>query len=96
MSFDEAVAHFPENLINAYPPNVPYTCWKLVAKTDSAGWNQSIEQFRRDLLTPIPPGYGGHTLLREAMILADHNAYHVGELTILRRVMNAWSPQHRL
>jgi hypothetical protein len=142
MAFDDAVADFPENLINTLPPNVPYTPWHLVehlritqwdildytrnsqytsiewpkdywpardTKADMAMWNQSIEQFRRDLkamqelvanpdtdlFTPIPHGYGGHTVLREALILADHNAYHVGELAILRQVMNAWPTRHR-
>jgi len=142
MDFDEAVADFPEHLINAFSPNVPYTPWHLVehlritqwdileytrdpahvspdwpvgywpprdATTDQAGWNHSIEQFRRDLkamrdivadpktdlMTPIPHGYGGHTVLREALLLADHNAYHIGELAILRQVMNAWPPQRR-
>jgi hypothetical protein len=73
------------------------------------GWNRSIEQFQRDLkamqamvsdpntdlFKPIPHGYGGHTILREALLLADHNAYHVGELAILRQVMGAWSPQRK-
>jgi hypothetical protein len=79
------------------------------AKADWAAWKRSIEQFRSDLaamkaivanpntdlLTPIPHGYGGHTVLREALILADHNAYHVGELAILRQVLGAWSAQHK-
>jgi hypothetical protein len=78
------------------------------AQTDRAGWNATIQQFRRDLqamkdlvadpntdlLTPLPHGYGGHTVLREALLVADHNAYHVGELGILRQVMDAW-PGHR-
>lgn len=141
MTFDDAVANFPEDMINAFPPNVPYTPWHLVEhlritqwdileytrdpnhvspdwpsgywrahdeKADLAAWNASIEQFRRDLkamqdivadpntdlFAPIPHGYGGHTVLREALILADHNAYHVGELAILRQVMGAWHSGH--
>jgi hypothetical protein len=43
----------------------------------------------RDLFAVIP-GTPGHTLLREVRIVADHNAYHVGELAILRQVMGSW------
>jgi hypothetical protein len=78
-------------------------------QADMAAWKRSIEQFRRDLktmqdivadpnsdlFTPIPHGYGGHTILREALLLADHNAYHVGELAILRQVMDAWPAQRK-
>jgi hypothetical protein len=42
-----------------------------------------------DLFTPFPHGEG-QTLLREALQLADHNAYHVGELIFLRRLLGAW------
>jgi hypothetical protein len=74
------------------------------AQADEAAWRQSIESFQSDaraieaivldpqtdLTAPIPHGYGGHTILREALLVADHNAYHVGELGILRQVAGAW------
>ncbi|HVU14366.1 MAG TPA: DinB family protein [Phototrophicaceae bacterium] len=137
MGFDDVVADFPPDKINAYPPNVVYTPWHLIehlritqrdildyirdpnyvspdwpvgywpertAKTDAAGWQKTIDQFQQDLadlraivadpktdlLAPIPHGQNGHTVLREALLTADHNAYHIGELGILRQVMNAW------
>ena len=42
-----------------------------------------------DLYAELPhaPGY---TILREILVVADHNAYHIGELAILRQVMDAW------
>ena len=43
-----------------------------------------------DLLAPIPHGEG-QTILREALLAADHNAYHLGQLVMLRRVLGAWS-----
>ncbi len=46
-----------------------------------------------DLLTPIP-NTSGHTIFRELRIVADHNAYHVGEFAILRQVMGTWPPGH--
>ena len=67
-------------------------------------WDESLRLFRddleamqalvadrrQDLHAPLPNG-NGQTLLREALLVADHNAYHVGELAILRQVMGAWT-----
>jgi hypothetical protein len=66
-------------------------------------WEESLAAFRRDLgaivaivadeatdlFAPVP-SHAAHTILREALIVADHNAYHVGELGILRQVMEGW------
>ena len=66
-------------------------------------WDESLRRFRddlaamqalvadrnQDLHAPLPNG-DGQTLFREALLVADHNAYHVGELAILRQVMGAW------
>jgi hypothetical protein len=41
------------------------------------------------------PSNDEHTILCEALIVADHNAYHVGELGILRQVEDAWGPRYR-
>ena len=43
-----------------------------------------------DLLAPIPHGQAGHTLLREALLVADHNAYHGAEMVTVRRLLGAW------
>ena len=53
-----------------------------------------IEDEGNDLLMPVPSN-PDHTLLREIFIIIDHNAYHIGELAILRQVANAWGPGHR-
>jgi hypothetical protein len=74
------------------------------ATTDAAGWQTTIDAFladraalaalaldaANDLNAQIPHGEPGHTLLRELLVAADHNAYHVGELAILRQVMGWW------
>jgi hypothetical protein len=44
---------------------------------------------RIDLTAPIPHG-NGQTYLREIILAADHTAYHVGELVVLRRALGAW------
>jgi hypothetical protein len=48
-----------------------------------------IEDESTDLFAPIPHREG-QTVSREALVLADHNAYHVGELVLLRRLLGAW------
>jgi uncharacterized damage-inducible protein DinB len=73
------------------------------APPDEAAWDKSVRRFRADLkamqklvanpasdlFAPLPHG-DGQTLLREALLLADHNAYHVGQLVLLRRLLGAW------
>lgn len=73
------------------------------APPNSAAWDASMAAFRRDLaemeklvkdpskdlFAPIPHGQG-QTLLREALLVADHNSYHVGQLILLRRLLGAW------
>ena len=87
-------------------PNFPDDLWPHpTAETDLAGWQRSIEQFLADrqalvdliedrnvdLFTPLPnSGEHRHTILREINIIASHNAYHTGELGILRQVMGLW------
>ena len=44
---------------------------------------------KTDLLATIPHG-AGQTILREAMLIADHNAYHTGEIILLRRLLKYW------
>jgi hypothetical protein len=41
------------------------------------------------LFAPIPHG-DGQTLLREALLVADHNSYHIGQFILLRRLLGAW------
>jgi hypothetical protein len=73
------------------------------APPNSAAWDASVAAFRRDLVemeklvkdpskdlfASIPHGQG-QTLLREALLVADHNSYHVGQLILLRRLLGAW------
>lgn len=69
---------------------------------DGGAWDRSVERFRRDaqemealisdealdLFQPLPHG-SGQTLLREALLVADHNAYHLGQLVYARKAMEA-------
>lgn len=71
-------------------------------------WNRTINKFKEDqeelvkiiktkktnLYSKIPHGQG-QTILREILLVIDHNAYHIGEFSILRQVMQLW-PKKRL
>lgn len=87
-------------------PEWPEGYWPASAEPpEEAAWEGSVEAFRagleamkdlvrdpeRDLHQPLPWG-AGQTLLREALLLADHNAYHAGELVAVRRMLGAWPP----
>lgn len=48
-----------------------------------------VEDPSTDLFAKIPHG-DGQTILREALLVADHNAYHLGELVLIRRLLGAW------
>jgi hypothetical protein len=85
-------------------PKWPEGYWPKTAATPSAAaWNKSIQQFRKDLkamqdLVANPktdlyariPWGDGQTILREALLLADHNAYHLGQLVDVRRLLGGW------
>ncbi|HVS00517.1 MAG TPA: DinB family protein [Thermoanaerobaculia bacterium] len=85
-------------------PDWPEGYWpQEQAPPDAEAWDRSIETFRRelqelealvddpasDLYAAFPWGKD-QTLLREALLVADHNAYHLGELVLLRRLLGAW------
>lgn len=88
-------------------PGFPEGYWpKTPGPPDNAAWAKSVDAFQHDLqemiqlvkspktelYTKIPHG-DGQTILREALLLADHNAYHLGQLVDLRRALGAW-PEH--
>ena len=56
---------------------------------DLADMEKLVKDPSNDLFAPIPHGQG-QTLLREALLVADHNSYHVGQLILLRRLLGAW------
>jgi len=85
-------------------PAWPEGYWpRTEAPPSAAAWNTSIKKFRADLkamqalvknpkadlFTKIPWG-SGQTILREALLVADHNAYHLGQLLDMRRLLGAW------
>ena len=85
-------------------PEFPDDYWPQgEAPPGTAAWEKSVKQFRADLkamqdLVADPqtdlyariPWGDGQTILREALLVADHNAYHLGELLMIRRLLRAW------
>jgi hypothetical protein len=58
-------------------------------RADLAEFEAMIRDPKQDLYRKFPWG-DGQTLLREALLIADHNAYHIGQLVLLRRLLGAW------
>ena len=58
-------------------------------RADQAALRALVTDPSTDLLAVLPDT-PGHTILREIRVVADHNAYHIGEFAILRQVMGAW------
>ena len=56
---------------------------------DIKAMSELIAADSTDLYAPIPHG-DGQTIMREALLIADHNAYHIGELVLVRRLLGAW------
>ena len=88
-------------------PGFPEGYWpKTPGPPDEAAWDKAVAAFQHDLQemikfvkNPKTDLYGriphgeGQTVLREALLLADHNSYHLGQLVDLRRALGAW-PEH--
>ena len=73
------------------------------APPDANAWSRSVQAFRKDLtamqdLVSSPktdlyahiPWGDGQTILREALLVADHNAYHLGQLVDVLRLLGSW------
>jgi DinB superfamily len=97
------ILDFSRNSKHVSPP-WPEGYWPETAQPRSpAAWKKSIDQFHKDLkamqaLVASPktdlfagiPWGDGQTILREALLVADHNAYHLAQLLDVRRLLGAW------
>lgn len=59
-------------------------------KQDAKQFMDLLSQPDVDLFTPFPHG-NGQNLLREALLIADHNSYHTGEIVLIRRLLGDWN-----
>jgi hypothetical protein len=97
LEFSRDPKHVSPKWPEGYWPAEPYP-------PDGGAWRRSVRAFQSDLralqklvadpatdlFAPIPHGEG-QTLLREALLAADHNSYHVGQLIVLRKMMGLWN-----
>ena len=82
----------------------PKEYWPATAAPpDAKAWDRSVKAYKKDLqaicdlvedpktdlFAKIPHG-DGQTILREALVVADHNSYHLGQIVLLRRMLGAW------
>jgi len=96
LEFSRNAKHVSPGFTEGYWPKTP-------GPPDATAWGKSLEAFQRDLeemvslvknpridlYAKIANG-DGQTILREALVLADHNAYHLGQLVDLRRALGEW------
>ncbi len=96
MEFSKSVTHKSPKWPDEYWP-------KHEAPDSEKDWKKCLQQIEKDrkefvellrnagdnLDKPFEHG-DGQSLLKEALVLADHNSYHTGEIIIMRRLLNAW------
>jgi len=96
------ILEFSRNPDHVSPP-WPEGYWPSETAPDNATWDRAVEGFHRDLkamqdlvanpktdlYAKIPWGEG-QTILREALLVADHNAYHLGQIVSVRHALGAW------
>ena len=81
----------------------PDDYWPGPTPPTPAAWDDSVASFKRsrdkmkalvsdveDLTAKVPTGKGKQTYLRAILLVADHTAYHVGQLVALRRALGIW------
>lgn len=82
----------------------PDDYWPTSAPPSDAAWTESVAAFTRsrekmkalardaeDLTAKVPTGKGHQTYLRAILLVADHTAYHVGQLVLVRRALGIWT-----
>jgi uncharacterized damage-inducible protein DinB len=84
----------------------PDDYWPKDASPDEAAWKRSLAAFAqsrdalkqlarqvKDLTAPVPTGKSNQTYLRAILLVADHSAYHVGQLVAVRRALGIWKQE---
>jgi hypothetical protein len=91
-SSDYHAIRWPDDYWPGSPQPERETQWQEsvnACRKDMAEFLKLVEDPKRDLYEPFSWG-DGQTLLREALLIADHNSYHLGQLLLVRRALGAW------
>jgi hypothetical protein len=96
LEFSRNPRHVSPKFPEGYWPDSPVPpdgrAWSAAAaraRADLRAMKALVADPAQDLCAPFPHGEG-QTLLREALLIADHNAYHLGQMVVVRRLLGAW------
>lgn len=95
LEFSRDPKHVSPDFPSGYWPESPAPASESAWDNSAKGLLADMESMRKllaetkDLLAPIPHG-SGQTILREALLAADHNAYHLGQFVLVRRLLGNW------
>lgn len=84
--------HYPEGYRPAPDERADEKVWRKTLadfRRDLEALNNMVQDPETDLFAPIPHAKS-YNVFREILLAADHNGYHLGELAILRQVMDLW------
>lgn len=99
------ILEFTRNDPDYAPLEFPHGYWPRTPEPpEGQAWEESIQAFRKDLdefvalvnddskdlLAPLPQSKSGASIMAQALLVADHNAYHLGQLVTVRRLLGAW------
>ena len=82
--------YWPQDPAPPHPDAWDESLAKLLSDLDRMA--KLVGDREADLFSPFPWGEG-QNLLREALLVADHNAYHLGQVVVLRRLLGIWPPE---
>ena len=99
----EDILDFCVNPTYTHKMKWPDDYWPAPTPSNDAAWTESVASFARsrekmkalardvpDLTAKVPTGKGDHTYLRAILLVADHSAYHVGQIVAVRRALGIW------
>lgn len=95
LEFSRDPKHVSPDFPSGYWPDSPEppseAAWEKSAKDFLKDMESMAKLFvdAKDILSAIPHG-SGQTILREALLSADHNAYHLGQFVLIRRLLGNW------
>jgi hypothetical protein len=96
LEFSQSAEHVSPQWPEGYWPESPAPKRESQWDESALAFHQDLDRFEalvqdptQDLYRKFPWG-DGQTLLREALLIADHNSYHLGQLALLRRLLGAW------
>ena len=84
---------WPDDYWPKSPEPPSKTAWNSSVKAlkeDLAAFEKLVKNPKSNLYAEIPWGKEHQTLLREVLLAADHNSYHIGQLVLLRRLLGTW------